>query len=283
VDHPSNATVSSAGTSLSSFSAVDASGDTDSVVAALDEQANLPAIKRLRAAVLELLAPGTGSQLLDAGCGTGDVARRLASSVGPSGRVVGVDASTTMLAEAQQRANNMALPVEFRHGDITHLDAVDCEFDGVYCERVFQHVDDPRAAMAELVRVTRPGGRIAVIDSDWGMHAIHGSDPALTARVIACWAEHAANGWAGRQLPALLAEAGLVELLVIADTIISRDPRPPELQPFTTMAATAERHGAATREEAQAWLHQLKAAGTHGTFFWAVTLIAVVASRPRSR
>jgi SAM-dependent methyltransferase len=283
VDHPGNSTVSTPGTTLASFSAVDASGDTASLVAALDEQADLPAIERLRAAVVELLAPRPGGRLLDAGCGTGEVARQLAASVGSTGRVVGVDASATMLAEAQRRVNDIALPVEFRHGDINHLDADDCEFDGVYCERVFQHLDDPRAAMAELVRVTQPGGRIAVIDSDWGMHAIHGADPALTTRVLACWAVHAANGWAGRQLPALLAEAGAVELLVSADTIISRDPRPPALQPFTTMAATAERHGAVTREDAQCWLEQLQGAGTRGTFFWAVTLIAVVASRPRSR
>jgi SAM-dependent methyltransferase len=208
---------------LASFSAVDASVDGATLVAALDEQANLPAIERLRATVLELLAQRPGSRLLDAGCGIGDVARRLAAEVGPTGRVVEIDTSTTMVDEAHRRTVDPPLPVEFHYGDITRLAAGDGAFDGVYCERMFQHLDDPRAAIAELVRVTRPGGRIAVIDSDWGMHAIHGADPALTARIIECWAEHAANGWAGRQLPSLFEVAGLVNPVVVADTISSRD------------------------------------------------------------
>ena len=47
----------------------------------------------------------------------------------------------------------------------------------------------------ELVRVTKPGGRVVVVDTDWGMHAIHGADPRLTSRVVECWATNAANGW----------------------------------------------------------------------------------------
>jgi SAM-dependent methyltransferase len=268
---------------LPSFSAVDASGDGAVLVAALDEQANFAAIERLRTRVLELLAPRPGSRLLDAGCGTGDVARRVAAVVGPAGRVVGVDASVTMLDEARRRTVDTTLPVEFLRGDITRLGAADAAFDCAYSERVFQHLDDPRPAIAELVRVTRPGGRIAVIDTDWGMHAIDGADPTLTAKVIACWAEHTANGWAGRRLPALFAGAGLVDQVVVADTITSRDPRPLSLQPFSIMATVAEHHGALTPQAAGAWLRQLTDASAHGTFFWAVTLIAVVATRPPGR
>jgi 2-polyprenyl-3-methyl-5-hydroxy-6-metoxy-1,4-benzoquinol methylase len=280
VDHRRNPAVTSAeAVTLSSFSAVDAS-DGAALVAALDEQANLPAIERLRATVVELLALRPGSRLLDAGCGTGDVARRLAAEVGPTGHVIGVDASTTMVHEARRRTADATLPVEFHRGDITRLAAGDEAFDAAYSERVFQHLHHPRAAIAELVRVTRPGGRIAVIDSDWGMHAIHGADPALTARIIGCWTEHAVNGWAGRQLPALFTVAGLADQVVVADTITSRDHRPPTLQPFATMAAVADHNGAVTTHQAATWLAQLTDAGAHGAFFWAVTLIGVVATRP---
>jgi len=268
--------IAPAATTLASFSAVDASGDRASLVAALDEQANLPAIERLRAKVIDLLAPRQGDRVLDAGCGTGDVARQLAAHVGPNGQVMGIDASATMIAEAKRRTTDPTVRVEFQRGDIACLAAADEEFDRAISERVFQHLHAPRTALAELVRVTRPGGRIAVVDSDWGMHAIHGADPALTAEIVASWAEHATNGWAGRQLPALFAGAGLVDLVVVADTITSLDPRPPSLQPFATMATAAEHHGAVTPEEASSWLTQLTEAGTNGTFFWAVTLIGAV-------
>jgi SAM-dependent methyltransferase len=256
------------------FSAVDASADPARLIAALDEQAELPAIQRLRAAAVELLEPRAGHRVLDAGCGTGETTRRLAASVGPGGRVVGIDASATMLAEARRRTTKGTLPVEFFAGDIVGLEAGDGEFDGVYCERVFQHLDDPHAAVAELVRVTRPGGRIVVVDTDWGMHAINGADPALTAGVLTCWAEHVANGRAGRQLPGLFAEAGLVRPTVVAETITSGEPGP-SLQPFATMAAVAQHRGVLSSADAAMWLHQLLQAGRRGSFFWAVTLFAV--------
>ena len=54
---------------------------------------------------------------------------------------------------------------------------------------------------AELVGITRPGGRIVLIDTDWGLHAIHGADPTLTATIVSCWTDSAGNGLAGRGFP----------------------------------------------------------------------------------
>jgi len=73
------------------FNAVDSAAEPTSLVAALDEQATLPAVRRLRAAAVELLDPRPGQRLLDAGCGTGDLARQIAALVGVHGGVVGID------------------------------------------------------------------------------------------------------------------------------------------------------------------------------------------------
>ena len=224
---------------LGSFSDVDTDPDADSLIAALDEQTAIPAIQRLRAAATELLCVRLGHQLVDVGCGTGDLARALAGQVGPTGTVLGIDASETMLTEARRRAGTTTLPVEFRLGDITDLDLDAASCDGTLCERVFQHLASPPAAMAELVRITRPGGRIVVIDTDWGLHAIHGADPTLTATIVSCWTDSAANGLAGRGLPALFADAGLHDPVVLAETLTSTDPSRPSMPPFTTMAAAA--------------------------------------------
>jgi ubiquinone/menaquinone biosynthesis C-methylase UbiE len=281
VDHPGHPTVTGSGTAtaLHGFSRVDDHPDGAALIAALDEQAGLPAIERLRAHALAFIAPTTGQRLLDAGCGTGEVARHLAAGVGPPGEVIGIDASDTMVREAGRRTTGSTLPVQFRVGDICHLDAEAGEFAGVYCERVFQHLDDPAAAMSELVRVTRADGRIVVVDTDWGMHAIHGADPDLTATIVTTWARHAANGWVGRQLPALLVGAGTTLVDITMDTITSRDPRPPSMEPFATMAAFAREEGALTAAQAETWLGELANAGSRGTFFWAITLIAVCAIR----
>lgn len=265
---------------LGTFSHVDAAQEAAALIAALDEQASLPAIQRMRATTAELLRPRLGDRLLDVGCGTGEVVRALAGLVGAHGVVVGVEPSAKMLDEARRRTRDITLRVEFRSGEISQLDFDDATFDGVTCERVFQHLDTPGAALAELLRVTRPGGRIVVTDTDWGLHAIHGADPRLTSRAVECWASDAANGWSGRRLPGLFVDAGMRQPVVVADTITTTDGRRSTGQPFTTMAAAAERTGALSADEARTWLAQLAHAGAHGQFFWAVTMFAVAAAHP---
>ena len=262
------------------FSDVDRTTDPASMVAVLDEQAALASVQRLRATATKLLDPRPGQRLLDAGCGTGDVSRTLATLVGRHGGVVGVDPSNTMLAEARRRAVGLDAPVDFRAGDVTALDWGDGEFDGAYCERVLQHLGRPETAVAELVRVTKPGGRIVVLDTDWGMHAILGADPALTGRVVRCWEQSVPNGWSGRRLAALLAGAGVNGTSVTAETLISTDPDRPTTEPITTMAELAARSGALSATDARTWLDQLADAGTAGRFFWAVTMFAAAGTCP---
>jgi SAM-dependent methyltransferase len=269
-----------ASSTLANFSAVDAGTNGAELVAALDEIAAIPAVQRLRASATELLAPRLGDVLVDVGCGTGDVVRALAGSVGRTGRVIGIESSETMLAEARRRSTAAPGWIEFRSGDAAHLPVDDRSVDGARCERVFQHLDEPADALAELVRVTRPGRQIVVVDTDWGMQAVHGADRRLTGRVLASWVEHARNGRVGRALPALFADAGIRNRTIVADTITTTDPGRPSVAPFTVMAAAAVQAGAVTGEEAASWLEQLADSARRGRFFWAVTMFAVGGERP---
>jgi len=264
---------------IAGFTAVDEDHDAASLVDALDTQANFPAIQRLRAAAADLLELRPGQRVVDAGCGVGQMTERFAAAVGGDGRVIGVDASETMLAEARRRMANSSLPIEFRCGTVTDLDLGTASVDAAYCERVFQHLAYPESALRELVRVARPGGRVLVIDTDWGMHAIAGPDPTLTAAVVACWAETNVNGWSGRRLPGLFADAGLDDISVTADSITAT--RMPTTSPFQMMASLAVAEGALALDDARRWLAQLAQADADGRFFWAVTLFAVAATKAR--
>ena len=100
------------------------------------------------------------------------------------------------------RATAMELPApENRLGVATHLDLGDSTVDAARCERVLQHLVNPAAAMAEL-GPDHPTGRTDRRRRHRLGHARHprSRPPHLTARVVACWADHAANGWSGRQL-----------------------------------------------------------------------------------
>ncbi|MEU8310271.1 methyltransferase domain-containing protein [Actinomadura sp. NPDC048955] len=157
----------SAGTFNSPFAnAKSASADLRRLAADYLDGASLhPEMQRVRTAAFEVFAPTQGERLLDAGCGAGEVARQLATRVGVHGSVTAMDLSEDAILVARSRDDGG--PVTYTMGDVTALDFSEGHFDGVRCERVLQHLQDPDSAVRELVRVTREGGRVCVIDTDW--------------------------------------------------------------------------------------------------------------------
>ncbi|MBB5873761.1 ubiquinone/menaquinone biosynthesis C-methylase UbiE [Allocatelliglobosispora scoriae] len=137
----------------------------DSVIAALDGMAADPQIQRVRARALDALRPAPGQRLLDVGCGGGEVARGLAAYAAPTGHVTAVDLAEAVVEIARSRDDGSHVTYEV--GDVQKLGYPDGSFDGARTERVLQHVADPDAAVAELVRVTRSGGRVCLIDTEW--------------------------------------------------------------------------------------------------------------------
>jgi ArsR family transcriptional regulator len=96
----------------------------------------------------------------DLGCGTGQVSELVAPYVA---RVVGVDASTEMLAAAERRLTDTA-NVELRHGELEALPLSAGELDAAILALVLNHVAEPPIVLSEVARVLRPGGRILIVD-----------------------------------------------------------------------------------------------------------------------
>ncbi|HEX7549994.1 MAG TPA: methyltransferase domain-containing protein [Candidatus Methylomirabilis sp.] len=110
----------------------------------------------------EILA---GEVVLDLGCGAGFDAFVAARLVGPSGRVAGVDLSPEMLACAETVRGAAGLPhVEFREAAVEALPFPDADFDVAISNGVLNLVPDKPAALAEIFRVLRPGGRLQTCD-----------------------------------------------------------------------------------------------------------------------
>jgi ubiquinone/menaquinone biosynthesis C-methylase UbiE len=106
--------------------------------------------------------------ILDAGCGTGECSRRLAELF-PHARLLGVDVEDSHLALARSRSVQLGPRVTFEHQSIFALEVPDAAFDLTVCRHVLHAVPHPARALAELVRVTRPGGRLHLIMEDYGM------------------------------------------------------------------------------------------------------------------
>jgi ubiquinone/menaquinone biosynthesis C-methylase UbiE len=109
--------------------------------------------------VIERLAPGPGVRWLDLACGTGTVAERAARR---GADVTGIDLAPALLETARERAAELGLEIDYRVGDCERLDCADADFDVVSSTCGIMFAPDHAATAAELVRVTRPGGRIAV-------------------------------------------------------------------------------------------------------------------------
>src|SRR4051812_28297484 len=163
---------------------------------------------RLYRGILALLDLQEGDAILDVGCGLGGAALALAQFVGAAGRVVGIDNSATMIAQAQAHAANYHLPLAYAVADAHHLPFPDASFNRCFCTAVFEIVDDPTEALREMIRVTRPGGQVVVPAPDFGTAALDATDRALTRRIYNFIADHESNGWIGRQLYGLFKALG---------------------------------------------------------------------------
>lgn len=108
--------------------------------------------------LLDAADVGGGQTVLDVGCGTGIVARRALDRVQPNGRVIGVDPNDGMLAVARRHAPD----VTWQHGVAESLPLPDHAVDRTVSQFAAMFFDDPVAALSEMARVTRPGGRVAV-------------------------------------------------------------------------------------------------------------------------
>ncbi|TCK00639.1 class I SAM-dependent methyltransferase [Nocardia alba] len=109
-----------------------------------------------------------GSTLLDVGCGAGTISADLADLIAP-GKLTAVDSSPEVIASARAEAATRGCEnIEFAVADALVLPFEDNFFDVVHAHQVLQHVSDPVRALTEMKRVCKPGGVVAVRESDYG-------------------------------------------------------------------------------------------------------------------
>lgn len=204
---------------IAHFTTVDQHPDPQFFVRFLDTGSTVADIQHIRQHMGAQLALHDELRVLDVGCGTGEALLPLAQQVGPRGQVVGVDRSATMIAEARRRHTATGLPVTFLVGDAHHLAFASATFDRCRTERTLLHLADPTQALAELVRVVRPGGHVVVFDFDWDMTFFDHPDKQLTRHLVQGCSDLVHQGWIGRQLPRLFRTVGLVEVASVPHVV----------------------------------------------------------------
>jgi ubiquinone/menaquinone biosynthesis C-methylase UbiE len=260
------------------FTEVDRTADPGFFARFLDAGNALPAIRASKAILLDRVRLSEGAAVLDAGCGTGADALELARTVGPTGRVVGIDVSEMMITEARRRAAGADVPAEFEVGDAQSLRFDDDAFDACRTERLLMHVPDAIGAFSELIRVTRPGGRVVVFDFDWDTAVVDSAQRRTTRRIMRSFADGIRNGWIGRQLPRLFREHGLIDMTVTPHPVLF----PYEFAELLWGGhlTRAQEAGTVTPAEVAQWWAGLKEAHDEHRFFASLTAFIVAGTKP---
>jgi ubiquinone/menaquinone biosynthesis C-methylase UbiE len=237
-------------------------------------------ILRRRALVREAIAAQPGERIVDVGCGPGFYVAELLDEVGTEGSVVGVDVSPQMLAIAARRSKGRP-NVDLREGPATKLPVDDASFDAAVSVQVLEYVDDTSAALSEIHRVLRPGGRVVIWDVDWATLSWHSGDPDRMARALRAWDAHLAHPSLPRTLTGQLRAAGFEDVGLAAHVFVNND-----FSPESYLAATLPLiedylvgSGLIPADEAHAWASEQRELGARGEYYVAVIQFCFTATR----
>jgi ubiquinone/menaquinone biosynthesis C-methylase UbiE len=257
------------------FTRVDHAADAQWFIRFMDVANALPDYALIRSALADALEPLAGRRVLDVGCGTGDDVRELAVRVGSAGSVLGADLSAVMVAEATRRnAAAPGLPVSFRVADLRGLALGEETFDATRAKLTLAHCADVEAAANELIRVTRPGGRVATFDYDFETLVVDHPDIATTRKVVHAWVDGHHNGWTGRQTARHFRTRGLKDVTVVPQAV-----RMPFDFFVRAIGGNVAQHGIGP-DELERWWEPLRVAEAEGRFLAAQTGFVTAGTRP---
>ncbi|MFI8347724.1 methyltransferase domain-containing protein [Streptomyces sp. NPDC085596] len=259
------------------FTAVDAQAAPIAWVRVLDRLDREPFYPAYKERLHGLLQARPGDVLLEVGAGTGEAALSVQRRSGAA--VVAVDSAVTMAGECRARGVERALAA-----DAHQLPLQTNSVAGAWADRVLQHVRAPTEVVDEMIRVVRPGGRLAFADPDYDTQALGISDQDLARSVLRYRADHMLrHGTLAHQQAGLLASRGLVDIAVEARTLVVRDPEAADqVMGLRTWAHTAAAHGRLATDLADRFVVLFDEAVAQGRFLYSVTFFLTSATVPNA-
>ncbi len=226
-----------------------------------------------------LMSVQLGDKVLDVGCGPGTDTLALAQLVGGSGQVVGVDYDEAMIVDANKASAEAGVGTCVKHtqADASALPFKSGEFDSCRSDRLLQHLCHPEQALSEMVRVTKAGGWIVVLATDWGSCSIDSPQVDIERRIQRVHTERCLNnGYSGRQLYRLFRQQGLDDVVVEGFCLpVVSYPLTRQLVQLDEAEAEALSAGVVTSEELDTWRAGLERAEANGAFFASASILLV--------
>jgi SAM-dependent methyltransferase len=257
---------------------IDSGGDAEFFVGYLDRAA--AGLRAARVEAIEALAVPKGAAVLDVGCGVGQFIVEIAQQF-PGVHVIGIDASAKVVEVARARAERAGASVQFHVGLADQLEFVDQAFDRVNCSRVLVHLDDPAAAIAEMHRVLKRGGRVSIWEPDFDALLIDSDDLATSDAVRGTLTRTLSNPDIGRRLRRLACDAGLkvTDVTATARPVSSLEYANQQFHLFAYLDAAVDA-GVVSEDAGRRWRTHLERADVDGTLWISPVGFRLVAERP---
>jgi ubiquinone/menaquinone biosynthesis C-methylase UbiE len=239
-----------------------------------------PEVAAQRRVLLETVAPRAGERALDVGCGPGFVTEALARAVDAAGAVDAIDNSESAVMMTRRRCAEFT-NVDVQVASATALPYPAEHFDIAISTQVYEYVPDVPLALSELRRVLRPGGRAAIIDTDWHSILWHSGDPVRMARILKIWDEHLAHPVLPRTLAPLLRDAGfsLLACKVIPYLDVTYKPENYSVHMTKTVRGFVRGRPGVTREEVDAWAKEFQELADCGAYFFCLNRFLFLAEK----
>jgi ubiquinone/menaquinone biosynthesis C-methylase UbiE len=252
----------------------------ESIASTLDALYRTRDVLRRRQLIRDALGAAPGERVMDVGCGPGFYVAELLEQVGSDGSVVGIDSSQPMLAIAAHRCHGHD-NVAFHEADATSLPVENMSVDAAPSVQVLEYVADVPAALAEMYRALRPGGRLVVWDIDWATVSVRTADPARTERILRAWDGHLAHRSLPQTLTGQLRTAGFDDVELEGHTFATNKLDPETyggfLVPFIAQFVVG-RDGI-SKDEADAWEAEQRELAQRSEFFFACIQFCFTATR----
>ena len=185
------------------------------------------------------------------------------------------------IVSAQKNAAAVDLPITFRCSSIYQLEFENSFFDRCRADKTFQHLSDPRAALKEMIRVTKPGGKIIIADPDHDSLIIDTPFTDVNQRFTRFRSAHMPQGGIAHQMYGICKELGLVNVYVDALTHVYTDYEEKKVtSPYLEEIWVAEQHGVVSHEEAEKWAAYVLEAIESERFMCMQTYVITMAMKP---
>ncbi len=252
------------------------------LIARLESRAKDKVFTRLFDRYAGELVPGVGGKVLEVGCGTGATLRALVRRDDFSGDAVGVDQSRDFIDAAREfvAGEPFADHVTFDVGDAHRLDFPDGTFDIVFAHTLISHVTDPLSVLREMIRVLRPGGKLAIFDGDYASMTYALPDHDLGQRLDAALVKASFNNpRIMRDLPRMMPEFGMKLEAAWGEAVVEIGTGSYFKSFVETYAPYIVKAGFFPADVVEPWLAAQIKAIEDGTFFASCTYYTYIARR----